>query len=210
VLDSNNITGAVAEQAIALAAVRLGVPVFRPVSEHGRADLVLEVGDRLWRVQCKSGRLGRNGDVVVVRTGGCRISSAGYVRTTYSEQEVDLFAVYCAGLDRCFLLPASMVAGKYGVHLRLTPPVNNQRACINLADSFDFEGAIAQLGERLSGTQEVVGSSPTSSTSSPSDPVAIGANPFRNHFGYWMERAAAGEKLLITRRGKPFVRLEPA
>jgi antitoxin (DNA-binding transcriptional repressor) of toxin-antitoxin stability system len=25
-----------------------------------------------------------------------------------------------------------------------------------------------------------------------------------------MERVAAGEKLLITRRGKPFIRLEPA
>jgi prevent-host-death family protein len=137
------------------------------------------------------------------------MSAGVYLRTTYDAREVDFFGIYCDALDRCFLLPASVVAGKHQLHLRLTPPGNNQRACINLADSFDFEGAIAQLGERCHGMAEVVGSSPTSSTSSPSDPIAIGANPFRDHFGYWMERVASGEKVLVTRRGKPLVRLSP-
>ncbi len=208
-LDSN-VKGAVAEQAIVLAAVRLGVPVFRPVSEHGRADLVLEVGGRLLRVQCKWGRLGPERDIVVAHTGSCRSTAVGYLRTTYKESEVDLFGIYCEPLDRCFLLPVSMVAGKYQIHLRLTPPGNNQRACINLADSFDFEGAIAQLGERRRGTAEVVGSSPTSSTSSPSDPITIGANPFRDKLGYWMDRVAGGEEVLITRHGKPRIRMRPA
>jgi prevent-host-death family protein len=206
----SNVKGAVAEQAIVLAAFRLGVPVFRPLSEHGRADLVLEVGSRLLRVQCKWGRLSGDGSVVEVHTGSCRSSALGYLRTTYTEGEVDLFGVYCDPLDRCFLLPVSMVAGKHQVNLRLTPPGNNQRACINLADSFDFEGAVAQLEERCDGIAEARGSSPLSSTSPSGDPIAIGANPFRNHFGYWMERVADGEKLLITRRGKPFIRLEPA
>src|ERR1700716_2559460 len=62
-LDSN-VKGAIAEQAIILAAVKLGVPVGKPVSEHGRADLVFDIGGRLWRVQCKWGRLSRTGDVV--------------------------------------------------------------------------------------------------------------------------------------------------
>jgi len=41
-------------------------------------------------------------------------------------------------------------------------------------------------------------------------PITVGANPFRDRFGYWMERAADGEEVLITRRGKPLVRLGPA
>ena len=44
--------GAVAELAIALAAVRLGVDVYRPVAEGGRYDLIFEIGERLWRLQC--------------------------------------------------------------------------------------------------------------------------------------------------------------
>jgi prevent-host-death family protein len=37
----------------------------------------------------------------------------------------------------------------------------------------------------------------------------VGANRFRNHFGYWMERAAGGEEILITRRGRRYARLGP-
>ena len=54
--------------------------------------------------------------------------------------------------------------------------------------------------------QEVVGSSPTSSTSSP---ATVGAHEYREKLGWYMERAAAGASLLITRRGKPYARLSP-
>jgi antitoxin (DNA-binding transcriptional repressor) of toxin-antitoxin stability system len=55
-----------------------------------------------------------------------------------------------------------------------------------------------------------VGSSPTGST--PTDSPAcevVGAHMFRNHFGYYMERAAAGEEILIKRRVKPHALLGP-
>jgi prevent-host-death family protein len=38
----------------------------------------------------------------------------------------------------------------------------------------------------------------------------VGAHKFRNHFGWYMERTVAGEEFLVTRRGKPCVRLVPA
>jgi prevent-host-death family protein len=39
---------------------------------------------------------------------------------------------------------------------------------------------------------------------------SVGAHDFRNRFGWYMERSAAGEQFLVTRRGKPYVRLLPA
>ncbi|MGH2992255.1 MAG: type II toxin-antitoxin system Phd/YefM family antitoxin [Solirubrobacterales bacterium] len=54
-----------------------------------------------------------------------------------------------------------------------------------------------------------MGSSPTGSTPPDSSGVEVGAHEFRNHFGYYMERAAGGEDILITRRGKPHSRLGP-
>ncbi|HEY2435621.1 MAG TPA: group I intron-associated PD-(D/E)XK endonuclease, partial [Solirubrobacteraceae bacterium] len=57
-----------AEQAIVLAATKLNVPVLRPVADHGRADLALDIGGHLWRVQVKSGQLSKASDVVIVRT----------------------------------------------------------------------------------------------------------------------------------------------
>ncbi|MBA3838890.1 MAG: type II toxin-antitoxin system prevent-host-death family antitoxin [Thermoleophilaceae bacterium] len=60
---------------------------------------------------------------------------------------------------------------------------------------------------------EARGSSPLSSTSKDADgflPRTVGAHEFRNHFGYHLDRAAAGEELLVTRRGRPYARLSPA
>jgi hypothetical protein len=45
--------GNVAENAIVFEAVKLGIDVYRPVGEGGRFDMIFEVGERLWRVQCK-------------------------------------------------------------------------------------------------------------------------------------------------------------
>jgi prevent-host-death family protein len=137
-----------------------------------------------------------------------RLSPRGHVRSTYTQAEIDLLGVYCGELDRCFLLPVSLVAGKQVQHLRLTPPRNSQRACITLAENFAFEGAIAQLGERRHGMAEVVGSSPTSSTS-PGMPPAVGSNSFRDRLGYWMDRVAGGEEIIITRHGRPRMRIGP-
>jgi prevent-host-death family protein len=213
---NSNAKGAIAEQAIVLAAIRAGIPVWRPVAERERADLVFEVSSRLFRVQCKWGRLSCTGDVVIVKIGGSWCSPKGYVCTTYSEDEVDLFAIYCGELDRCFLVPAALAAGKHELWLRIFPARNGQRSCINLADNFDFEGAIAQLGERSAGSRKVAGSNPASSTSSsPSDgsscePLNVASNPFRDRLGYWMDRVAAGDEIVITRHGKPRIRLSPA
>ena len=53
---------------------------------------------------------------------------------------------------------------------------------------------------------EARGSSPLSST--PLDePLTVGAHEFRNHFGWYMERAEAGERITVTKRGRPTVQL---
>ena len=160
---STNDKGAIAECMITAEAVRLGIVVLRPVVEGRRYDLLFDHPDgRLERIQCKWGRL--DGEVIAVRTSTSRHTpTRGYVRTTYGADEVDAFAVYCGALDRCFYLPQSVVAGKSYVHLRLGPARNNQSNGVTMAADHQF-GAIAQLGERLAGSQKVAGSSPASST----------------------------------------------
>ena len=206
-MDTNR-KGAIAEMKIATAAIELGIPVLRPMTEHGRYDLGFELGDRILRVQCKWGALDREAAVIKVNLQTCRHTPSGYVYGSYSADEIDAVAVYCADLDRCYLLPISLVAGRRSIFLRLSPPRNGQRACINLEVDFRLPGAIAQLGEHLRGTQGVAGSSPASSTSSTE--VDVGCHEFRNQFGYYLERAAAGEEIRISRRGRPYARLVPA
>jgi hypothetical protein len=160
--------GVLAEQAIVFEALKLGAGVFQPLGDE-RYDLILDLRPALLRVQCKWAV--RSGDVVTIRTRRCRRGRDGLIHRCYALGEIDAIAAYCADLGRCYLLPLEMSVGRAAVRLRLTPSRNNQQLRINWARDFEFgatlqrlHGPIAQLGERLSGTQKVAGSSPAGST----------------------------------------------
>jgi PD-(D/E)XK nuclease superfamily protein len=92
---------------------------------------------------------------------------------TYTAQEVDAFAAYSLDHDCCYFLPFEEFAGRRNIQLRLSPSRNNQRKGINWAEKYEFAatlgrpGAVAQLGERLAGSQKVRGSIPLGSTDLP-------------------------------------------
>ncbi len=161
IVSESTIKGAIAEAAITAAAVEHGFVVLRPLVEGRRYDLVIDTGPNLVRVQCKWAQ--RKGGVILVNLSTCRHTPSGYVRSTYGPDEIDGVGVYCHELKRCYFLPIAEVAGRRGFSLRLEPAANNQESAINYAADYSF-GAIAQLGERVTGSHEVVGSSPTSST----------------------------------------------
>jgi PD-(D/E)XK endonuclease len=114
--------GAIAEAVIAAEVLKLGLDVYRPVSEGGRYDLVVDAGFRLLRVQCKSARL--QGSVIAVPIRTTRLTPRGYVRTTYTAREIDGIAAYCAGNGQCYWLPIEEFDGQGYVHLRLQPARN--------------------------------------------------------------------------------------
>jgi PD-(D/E)XK endonuclease len=160
--------GAIAELAIQLAATKLGIEVYKPVAEGGRYDMIFDLASSLVRVQCKWST--RRGEVLVVSCQSARRCAEGLIRRPYTAAEVDAIAAYNLELDRCFLIPIARVEGRPAIALRLSPCLNNQKRRINWADDFDFaatlvaqNGAIAQLGERVSGRDEVAGSSPAGS-----------------------------------------------
>ena len=196
--------GSIAEIEIAAAAIKLGIGVYKPLSDGHRYDLIFDLGQELVRVQCKWAV--RRGEVAVINCQSSRRTADGFMRRPYSPDEIDAIAAYCADVDRCYYLPIAQFPDHRAIQLRLAPTRNSQRACINWADDFTFEatlrrsGAVAQLGERRHGMAEARGSNPLGSTS-------VGAHEFRNRFGWYMQRAAAGEEIAVTRRGKPYVRL---
>ena len=159
--------GAIAELAIANAAIARRIGVYRPVGEGGRYDLIFDFGDRLDRVQCKWAPLER--DVITVRVYSNRRTADGSRRRRYAIGEIDAVAAYCPELDRCFYLPAAHVAALTDLPSHRTEPqqpdtrdqlggrLRVRRATIRPP------GAVAQLGERRAGSAEVRGSIPLGS-----------------------------------------------
>jgi PD-(D/E)XK endonuclease len=205
VSDNPNAKGNIAELEITLAAERAGLVAYKPIGEHGRTDLVLEVDQLLHRVQCKWGRLDKDGGTIIVHVSGSRLTPRGYVRTPYAEGEVDLVGVYCGAVDRCYLLPERLFVGKHVVYLRLVAARNGQRSCINLAEQYEFDGAVAQLARASRWQREGQGFESPQLHSNP--PVSIGSDELRNRLGYYLDLAAEGQELTITRWGKRFLRV---
>lgn len=208
---NSNHKGNAAELAIAAEAARLELEVYYPLTEHGRCDLVLRIAGRLYGVQCKWGA--RVGEKVQVRLSTSRHSpTRGYVVKKYDRSEVDLIAVYCGDLETSYLLPPDLFEGRSNVWLRTGPVKNGQRGALNWATDYEFPGAVAQLAERFAGSEEARGSNPLSSTSqaeSDSSVEEVGAHEFRNHLGYYLERASAGSEVRVSRRNQPYARLCP-
>ena len=162
--------GTIAETAIIAQAVRLGIDVYRPVNDGLRWDILFGSGTSFLRVQCKWAAW--QDGVIKIKLRSCRRTPDGFERRPYTREDVDLVAAYCLAVDRTFLVPPEVFDGRPELWLRAKPAKNNQRLGINWAADFQFEarlgrhaqGAIAQLGERLTGSQKVAGSSPAGST----------------------------------------------
>jgi PD-(D/E)XK endonuclease len=136
--------GGVAELAIALAAVRLGVDVYRPVVEGERYDLIFGFGSKLVRVECKWATL--EGDVIVIRCYSSRRGRDGFLKRRYEPGEIDAFAAYCPANDTCYFLPYDLFARRTHISLRLNPTRNHQSAGVNWASSYEFEATLEPSG----------------------------------------------------------------
>jgi hypothetical protein len=133
--------GAAAEAEVAAAAIRLHLLVLRPLAEGGRYDLIVDLGGKLLRVQCKWAS--RQGDVLVARC-TCRHTPRGYLRTTYAASEVDAIGLYAPSTDRCYLIPIDQVEGLAAVTLRLAPSRNNQALGIRWARDYELETSLSR------------------------------------------------------------------
>ena len=150
---TTNQMGWLAEAAVIHECAKLGVPVAKPLDDQ-RYDLVLDLGTRFLRVQCKWSP--RIGDVIAVRTRTCRRAREGrLIHRGYKPGEIDAIAAYCAENGTSYLLPIELSVNRTSVQLRLEPTKNNQVSGIRWARDFEFRatletllGPIAQLGER--------------------------------------------------------------
>jgi hypothetical protein len=135
--------GAVAEVAIMMQALKLGIDVYKPCFEGGRYDLIFGLDSRLLRIQCKWATVRKN--VVTIQCYSSRRGPDGYIKRAYSSSEIDALAAYCPDLERCFLVPISRIDGRPTVHLRIAPARNNQVQGVNQAEDFDFAATLRTL-----------------------------------------------------------------
>ena len=122
--------GNVSEAKILAAFVDAGYYVSVPFGSGHKYDLVIDDSTRLFRVQCKTGRV-KNGVLIF---SAYSQSGNGSVKMNYRGL-ADLFAVLNPEDDKVYLVPVDEV-GVTDVSLRLAPTLNHQTQKVRWAEPY--------------------------------------------------------------------------
>jgi PD-(D/E)XK nuclease superfamily protein len=110
--------------------VKRGYRILLPYGTNHRYDLVIDVGSRFLRAQCKTGRL--LDGVISFPTQSTRANTRGCFHAPYDAGQIDLFLVYCPGTDRVYAVGIGEVGSGKGF-LRVAPTMNGQAKRIRWA-----------------------------------------------------------------------------
>jgi hypothetical protein len=137
--------------AIMLALQEAGYTLFLPFGENSRCDLAIEIGDRLVRVQCKTGRL-REG-AVRFKVSSCYAHHRNPRSVTRDYLgEVDYFAVYCPETAGVYLIPIKDIELTCQGALRIDAPRNGQRRRIRFAAPYEIASVAVTATEAPAGS----------------------------------------------------------
>jgi hypothetical protein len=118
-------------EAVVLAAlVHAGYSPLLPFGAGHPYDIALDHAGKLLRVQCKTGRLLKNGVVFFPTAIWCRSMSYRSYRG-----DVDYFGVYCPGAEEVYLVPIGDVPQR-AASLRVAPPRNGQCSGVRWARDY--------------------------------------------------------------------------
>ncbi|MGB8909527.1 MAG: group I intron-associated PD-(D/E)XK endonuclease [Candidatus Cybelea sp.] len=124
--------GELSELIVALELARVGYSVSMPLGENHRYDLIIDDGDKLSRVQVKTGRL-RNG-VILYNTYSSHCHRKGVACRPYTDQ-IDFFGIYCPDTSSVYLVPIADTAPSSGT-LRVHAPKNGQGSRVRWAEPY--------------------------------------------------------------------------
>jgi hypothetical protein len=150
--------GNLSEAKILAAFVAAGYLVSLPFGSGHKYDFVVDDSTRLFRVQCKTGRVKRS----VLYFNAYSQSGNGSVKMGYRGL-ADLFAVLNPEDDKVYLVPVDEV-GMTIISLRLAPTLNKQAQRVRWAESYrlkplDLSGCSAMVAHQVPNLR-VAGSSP--------------------------------------------------
>jgi hypothetical protein len=128
--------GNLSEAKVLSAFMQAGYIVSKPFGDGHCYDMIVDDGERLLKVQAKTGRLIKGVIHFYPRSNSGRWYNVGEWRTY--EGKVDLIAIYCPETDRVYVIsPDGLRAGSY--YLRVDQPHNNQSKGIRWAVDYELK-----------------------------------------------------------------------
>ena len=128
--------GNITEMQCALAFMKMGYKISFPYGEDCKYDLIVDTGNKLYRIQCKTASaLPNPEDGFKFKTRSVVITTHGTKASGYSQEEIDFFATMYEG--KCYIVSVND-CGNNEKTLRYKYPSNGQRKNISLAVDYEL------------------------------------------------------------------------
>ena len=121
----------------------LGYDISIPWGDNARYDFVLDVQNKLYKIQCKTSSKQEEG-VYKFQCRSTYVNSQGNRSAGYTADDVDFFCTFIEG--KCYLVPLTETSKREKV-MRFVPPKNNQTKGITFAQEYLADNQIERLKE---------------------------------------------------------------
>ena len=112
-----------------------------PFSGSCRYDLIVDINDKLYKIQCKASSYSEDEGVLKMSATRSTTNTQKTVKYTYSEKEVDYF--YTSWKEYGFLIPINEVST--GKCLRIKPPKNGIQSTMSIASDYLIDNVIQSI-----------------------------------------------------------------
>jgi len=126
--------GDITQAVVVAELLKLGKTVLTPFGDKNRYDLVVDNNGVFVRIQCKTGRLGKDQSFVSFDSCSSTVHRANGKKQNYRGQ-IELFAVYCRELNQVYFVDVNE-ATTYETRLRLIAPKSKQQKHIRWAKDY--------------------------------------------------------------------------
>lgn len=129
--------GDIAEKLFELECIKRDIPIYAPVNSATRDDYVVVIDGEFKKVQIKYVSLSTDEKVCVSFT---KAQNGRSTNLKYTEDEIDLFFVYCPDFDEWYNIPMSLSSTSRTIALRGPnyKPKNNQTKGVRYTTEFKW------------------------------------------------------------------------
>ena len=116
--------GKTTELQVALAFISRGFQVSQPLVTDSRYDFIVDINNRLYRIQVKTSSIKEEGAYIEFSTSTSHTNTQRTINHSYTDKEIDYFATIYQ--NQCYLIKVND-CGSRAQRLRIIPPKNGNQ-----------------------------------------------------------------------------------
>ena len=131
--------------------IELGFFCSIPYGDSCKYDIIVDINNKLYRIQCKSSTWAKDtaqeNVAFIMTTNHTTTNTTGVKRYTYNSEQVDFFYTYFEGEH--YLVPIQEIEGKSTFRFRYLKYVGNQKSNVHIAEEYQLDKVVNKILEEV-------------------------------------------------------------